>query len=128
MLIFCRRLVCFLKPVRASEDRLYRHGDPAPYIYIYTYILLLVRHTCRLTYKQHMWAEPLLNQRIACVEYVFFRGKGKCFLISMQHVQHVIMTACAPAPERHMVQPSHGFCWLHQSCICVFFFKNNRFS
>ena len=98
------------------------------HIYIYTYILLLVRHTCRLTYKQHMWAEPLLNQRIACVEYVFFRGKGKCFLISMQHVQHVIMTACAPAPERHMVQPSHGFCWLHQSCICVFFFKNNRFS
>ena len=42
MLIFCRRLVCFLKPVRASEDRLYRHGDPAPYIYIYICIYIYI--------------------------------------------------------------------------------------
>jgi hypothetical protein len=48
-----------------------------------------------------MWAEPLLNQQIARVEYVFFRVEYVFRGINMQHVQHVIMTACAPAPERH---------------------------
>ena len=72
------------------------------HIYILYYIhILLVRNTCRLTYKQHMWAEPLLNQQIARVEYVFFRVEYVFRGINMQHVQHVIMTACAPAPERH---------------------------